>query len=75
MCYQNTMNELIGFLQKRELPYSDTILIGDNSSGKSELLKRLLMKSGFSQWYLIDSVNRYFNVGQIYKWDTELRFL
>lgn len=69
------MNELIGFLQKRELPYSDTILIGDNSSGKSELLKRLLMKSGFSQWYLIDSVNRYFNVGQIYKWDTELRFL
>lgn len=74
MCYQNTMNELIGFLQKRELPYSDTILIGDNSSGKSELLKRLLIKSGFSQWYLIDSVNRYFNVGQIYKGDTELRF-
>lgn len=40
------------------------IVIGDNSSGKSELLSRLV-ESLKEQVYYIDSVNRYFNVKDI----------
>lgn len=65
--YQNTINEMVSIISEKELPYDNTIIIGNNSSGKSELLKRLLLKSGFEHWYLIDSVNRYFNIGQIFK--------
>lgn len=65
--YQNTINEMVSIILEKELPYDNTIIIGNNSSGKSELLKRLLLKSGFEHWYLIDSVNRYFNIGQIFK--------
>lgn len=65
--YQNTINEMVSIILEKKLPYDNTIIIGNNSSGKSELLKRLLQKSGFEHWYLIDSVNRYFNIGQIFK--------
>ncbi len=65
--YQNTINEMVSIILEKKLPYENTIIIGNNSSGKSELLKRLLLKSGFEHWYLIDSVNRYFNIGQIFK--------
>lgn len=65
--YQNTINEMVSIILEKKLPYDNTIIIGNNSSGKSELLKRLLLKSGFEHWYLIDSVNRYFNIGQIFK--------
>lgn len=67
MYYQNTINEIASIILEKELPYEDTIIIGNNSSGKSELLKRLLRKSDFGHWYLIDSVNRYINIGQIFK--------
>ena len=65
--YQSTINEVVSIILEKKLPYENTIIIGNNSSGKSELLKRLLLKSGFEHWYLIDSVNRYFNIGQIFK--------
>lgn len=65
--YQNTINEMVSIILEKKLPYDNTIIIGNNSSGKSELLKRLLQKTGFEHWYLIDSVNRYFNIGQIFK--------
>lgn len=64
--YLNTINELIHILQGNELPYDHTIIIGNNSSGKSALLKSLLSKNISGKWYLIDSVNRYFNVGQVF---------
>lgn len=67
MCYQNTINELITIIHESELPYDNTIIIGNNSSGKSDLLKQLLMKTTTESWYLIDSVNRYFNLSQIFK--------
>lgn len=40
------------------------IIIGDNSCGKSELLKELVRKQKENVYY-IDSVNRYMNVGNI----------
>lgn len=67
--YQNTINEMVSIIMEKQLPYETTIMIGNNSSGKSELLKRLLLQSDFGHWYLIDSVNRYFNIGQIFKMD------
>lgn len=65
--YQSTINEVVSIILEKKLPYDNTIIIGNNSSGKSELLKSVLLKSGFEHWYLIDSVNRYFNIGQIFK--------
>ena len=47
MCYQSTINELTDMIQGNALPHKNTIIIGNNSSGKSELLKRLFIKSGF----------------------------
>lgn len=70
-CYQNMMNELSDMILKHRLQYDNTIIIGNNSSGKSELLKNVLLKAGFENWYLIDSVNRYFSVGQIFKMSGE----
>ena len=69
--YQNMLNELIKIVQGDKLSYDSTIVIGNNSSGKSELLKKLLTEAGFENWYLIDSVNRGFCVEQIFKMDGE----
>ena len=70
-CYQNMINDLTDIIQREGLPYKDTIIIGNNSSGKSELVKNLLQKAGFENWYLIDAVNRYFSAGQIFQMSGE----
>ena len=36
--YQNTINEMVSIILEKKLPYDNTIIIGNNSSGKSELL-------------------------------------
>lgn len=38
------INDLTDIIQREGLPYKDTIIIGNNSSGKSELIKNLLQK-------------------------------
>ena len=48
-----------------QLPYKDTILLGDNSSGKSDVLKNIIDKSDKRNFYFIDAVNREFDVKQI----------
>ena len=35
--YQSMINRLSGILSEDSLPYEDSIIIGDNSSGKSEI--------------------------------------
>lgn len=53
-------------IDKGELPYKNTIIVGDNSSGKSYLMKRLLEKNGCdNKIYFIDAVNRGFDVSKI----------
>ena len=69
--YQNTINEMVHIILEKELPYENYIVIGNNSSGKSELLRRLLLKSDCGDWYFIDSVNRFFDIGQIFKMSGE----
>lgn len=62
----DSLNDIAELLQKRKLKYSDTIIVGDNSSGKSLLLKLLIEKFGKSDAvYFIDAVNRGFEAGMV----------
>lgn len=64
----NYLNEIVEMLQKKNLKYSDAIIIGDNSSGKSLLLKMLIEKlEKNDSMYFIDAVNRGFDVGMVVK--------
>lgn len=54
-------------LIKRSMKYTHTILIGENASGKSELLREYveeLLSEGENVYY-IDSVNRYFDIAKV----------
>lgn len=64
----NFLNEIADMLLKRKLKYADTVIIGDNSSGKSLLLKILIEKFGIKdEIYFIDAVNRGFDAGKVFK--------
>lgn len=57
------LSEISKRIWNRELTYADTIIIGDNSSGKSLLLKLTVMEAGDTDSvYFIDAVNRGFDV-------------
>jgi len=60
--YQNMLNKILTEIISG-LKYKN-IIIGDNSSGKSELLK-LLVKKYNGECYFIDSINRYFDINKI----------
>ena len=58
--------KIVKAIENGQLPYEDTVLIGDNSSGKSLLLK--LFIESITEWYtvyFIDAVNRGFDVKKI----------
>lgn len=56
------IDELIEFLCEKNMKYADTIIIGDNSSGKSMLLKAIVERMGKTDSvYFIDAVNRTFD--------------
>lgn len=63
--YQKMLDRLSDGLRGVEFPYKDTIIIGDNSSGKSDVLKKLVQDDSEQEYYFIDAVNRYFDVMQI----------
>ena len=63
--YQEMLKRLNDILLKDQLEYKDTIIIGDNSSGKSDVLKNLIQSDKEGKYYFIDDVNRYFDVSQI----------
>ena len=62
MKYVNMLNKISNLIKKSR--NKNWIIIGDNSSGKSELLKKIV-----SEWkesiYYIDAVNRYFNISEV----------
>lgn len=70
--YQNMLNKLCDIITTQQLDYKDTIIIGDNSSGKSELLKQLIENDKDEQFYFIDAVNRYFDINQILEKDENI---
>lgn len=60
------MNEITEKIYKRELPYVDNVIIGDNSSGKTLLLKLFIdLEDNGDSIYFIDAVNRSFDVKKI----------
>lgn len=66
------MRHIIDKIIEGELPYRDSVIIGDNSSGKTLLLKRLADKvKENSAVYFIDAVNRGFDVKKISRTDTK----
>ena len=62
------INEIKENLLEEKLPYFNSIIVGDNSSGKSLLLKTFIEEASKSKKiYFIDAVNRNFDVKKISK--------
>lgn len=62
----DSLNNILKKISDRELKYTDTIIIGDNSSGKSLLLKLLIEKAEEAEdIYFIDAVNRSFDASKV----------
>jgi len=62
----DSLNNISRKIVDRDLKYADTIIIGDNSSGKSRLLRMLVEKAGDTDSvYFIDAVNRGFDVTKV----------
>lgn len=63
---EDSLISIAELLRERRLKYTDTIIIGDNSSGKSLLLKILIESLGKTDSvYFIDAVNRGFDVRMV----------
>ena len=64
--YPDSIYAILNKIIQSELPYEHTIVIGDNSSGKSLLLNLLVKSHKDSQSiYFIDAVNRIFDVRKV----------
>lgn len=64
------MNDIVDKISAEELPYRDSVVIGDNSSGKTLLLKMFIEKNqNNNAIYFIDAVNRGFDVKKISRTD------
>lgn len=63
----NMLDEAIKKIEEQVLLHEHSIIIGDNASGKSELIRRLVERKFVNggRVYFIDSVNRYFDVSKI----------
>ncbi|WP_283591848.1 AAA family ATPase [Clostridium butanoliproducens] len=64
--YQTMLTEIKNKILNKELKHRNTIIVGDNSSGKSEILRQILIKQQ-NGYYFIDSVNRSFNYEKVSK--------
>ena len=63
--YQTMLDRVCKSIAEDDLEYKDTIIIGDNSSGKSDVLRQLIHNDEEEKFYFIDAVNRYFDIEQI----------
>ena len=72
--YQKMIKRISEKLREQSLPYVDSIIIGDNASGKSDILKTIIESDDKNEIYFIDAVNRYFSVKQIMKDDCDVNF-
>lgn len=60
------INDIVGKIDRQALPYVDCVIIGDNASGKTLLLKTFIEKvKEDKNVYFIDAVNRGFDVKKI----------
>lgn len=58
------LSDIAEQIKNTKLRYKHSIILGDNASGKSEVIRQIVQKGldEFHNIYYIDSVNRYFNV-------------
>lgn len=63
--YQNMIKILADKIWNGQLTHKDTILIGDNSIGKSDLLQELIKRDQDGGIYFLDVVNRRFLVERV----------
>ena len=64
MSYQDILGDIVKRFMGNTLKHKHSIIIGDNSSGKSDLMK-LLMNGLNCPYYFVDSVNRSFTAEEI----------
>ena len=62
--YKNTLTAVTNKIHESNFSHEDNIIIGDNSSGKSEILRNLVNLS-FDKYYFIDAINRTFDSSKI----------
>ena len=60
--YQKMIDSVTETILQKELPYRNTIILGKNASGKSQILKNIMERRNPKEYYFIDSVNRSFNI-------------
>lgn len=53
--YQRMIERLVKILTEDNLPYRDSIIIGDNSSGKSDVLQKIILADEKGKYYLLAS--------------------
>ena len=63
--YQVMIDEITASVSELLQKQENYILIGDNSSGKSDVLKKIIQDYSESEIYFIDSVNRTFDIKKI----------
>lgn len=65
MNYQNTIERIAEkLIENTSYKYQNTVIVGNNSAGKSDLLNRILEKKA-DDIYFIDAINRKVNTGII----------
>lgn len=62
--YKDMLSVITNKIHNSEFNYKNSVIVGDNSSGKSEILK-LLVRLSLDEYYFIDAVNRNFDSSKI----------
>lgn len=70
---QSMLHETVELLKGNQLPYSDSILIGENASGKSEAIKRFMRETD-RVIYFIDAMNRSLDIHAVKALGEKLRY-
>ena len=70
---QSMLHETVDLLKGNQLPYPNSILIGENAAGKSEAIKRF-MKEADRIIYFIDAMNRSFDIHAVKSLGEKLRY-
>lgn len=63
--YQNKLDDIVNLIDKGTLEKRNYIIVGDNASGKSEILLSFMQRKGSQLVYFIDSVNRTFDPAKV----------
>ena len=70
---QSMLHETVALLKGNQLPYPDSILIGENASGKSEAIKRFMQEAD-RVIYFIDAMNRSFDIHAVKALGEQLQY-